>query len=689
MTRILLRVLSLTYQYATAFVVIATPLFFIPTKSFSPDVTYYVTITLAIFIALFSYVVSAIITRSWHPISRFEFVAYAVFSVSVLLSALFAADKFDVVFGNGVNPYVAVSLLALPATMYLVRTLPDAFRNKLKQILLVVLAVSSLLFVFTFIFSGSLGQYLSNLFSGFSNTSSLVVYVGIFVTALAVYIKKSRIHIAHKTIIGITAVVFATLLLTLSYSGDTRPSLGSSLTVAKQVLLHNGIFGIGAGNFIPAWQAYRPQVVITSPYFGFDFNQASGTITTFLATIGLVGTIAFLFLVIGSVVFTYRLYRRTTEVHEHHRLGAISAILFYLLVVSFVIPFSYSMLVLWMVVAGFGIAKLPLDEYHPSKKVAYILIPVALLFTTHTFFTFEKSLAIVSFNKAQEIAVVSGAPDEVEKYLASAIDSFPYDGFYRAQVEYAIAKEKLIITKEQADPEILKKAYLEKAQYAVDAGLNAVKKNPNNYQNYISLGRAYELAIPFDKEGGYTRSKNAYDKAIALYPNNPYLYVTLARLEASAGTKENIRTALTKSLEIKDNFTDALYLMSQLAAYEQKNDEAISFAVKAVNSAPNNPAVYSQAGLLLYGNKDYNDAIYALKKSLILDSTNGNVAFFLALALRDSGDMKSAKLIGDELLKGNPNNQDLINFLKTLDIPQLSATTTPAQSGKQIKGVKK
>jgi tetratricopeptide (TPR) repeat protein len=687
MTRILLRVLSLTYQYATAFVVIATPLFFIPTKTFSPDVTYYVTITLAIFIALVSYVISAVMTKSWHPISRFEFIAYAVFSASVLLSALFATDKFDIIFGNGVNPYSAVSLLALPAVMYLVRTLPDSFRNRLKEILLMVLAVASLLFLFSFIYSGSFGKYLSNLFSGFSNTSSLVVYVGIIVVSMLVYVKKAKVHISHKSIVAITAVIVGAVLLTLSYSGDTRPNFSSSVTVAKEVLLHNGVFGIGAGNYIPAWQEYRPQVVINSPYFGFDFNQASGTITTFLTTIGIIGTLAFLFLVIGSILFTYRLYRKTHESHEHYRLGVLSMVLFYLLVVSFVIPFSYSILVLWMIIAGFGIAKLPLDEYHPSKKVAFIMIPVAMLFVAHTVFTFQKSMAVVSFNKAQEIAVVSGATDEVEKYLAKAIEAFPYDGFYRAQVEYAIAKEREIVTKEQADPEVLKNTYLAKAQYAVDAGLNAVKANPGNYQNHVSLGRAYELAVPFDKEGGYTRAKKAYTDAIALYPNNPYLYVTLARLEASAGTKEEIRTSLSKALEIKDNFTDALYLMSQLAAFEQKNDEAISYAVKAVYSAPNNPAVYSQAGLLLYGNKNYNDAIYALKQSLILDSTNGNVAFFLALALRDAGDTNSSRLIANELLKGNPSNQDLLNLIKSIDqLEQASSTpATPITSQKAKK----
>jgi tetratricopeptide (TPR) repeat protein len=153
----------------------------------------------------------------------------------------------------------------------------------------------------------------------------------------------------------------------------------------------------------------------------------------------------------------------------------------------------------------------------------------------------------------------------------------------------------------------------------------------------------------------------------------------LARLEASAGTKEGVRVQLTEAIKKKNNFADALYLMSQLEASESKIDEAIAYAVEAVKASPNDPLVYIQAGLLFYGKKDYQNAVYALKLALEKDQNNANVAYFLALALRDGGRPDIAKQIGDELLRRNPGNTDLQAFLDSLQpkaAPEVAPTTT-------------
>jgi tetratricopeptide (TPR) repeat protein len=115
--------------------------------------------------------------------------------------------------------------------------------------------------------------------------------------------------------------------------------------------------------------------------------------------------------------------------------------------------------------------------------------------------------------------------------------------------------------------------------------------------------------------------------------------------------------------------------MSQLNASESKIDDAINYAIEAVKSAPNDPLVYIQAGLLFYGKKDYQNAVYALKTALEKDQNNANVAYFLALALRDGGRSDLAKQIGDELLRRNPGNADLKTFL---DSVTPKATTTQA-----------
>ncbi len=81
--------LTRLYQYATVLLIVGSPLFFIPGTGFAPEITYYVAIMILAAVALASYVVVALMTRSWHSVSKLEFISYFTFSVAVLLSVAF------------------------------------------------------------------------------------------------------------------------------------------------------------------------------------------------------------------------------------------------------------------------------------------------------------------------------------------------------------------------------------------------------------------------------------------------------------------------------------------------------------------------------------------------------------------------------------------------------------------------
>lgn len=667
------------YQYATTFLVVGSPLFFIPGTGFAPEVTYYITMMTVITVALVSYIMQAILTRSWHTVSRLEFISYGVFSLAVILSVLFASNPRTALFGEAFNPFSGVSLLALPVVIYLVRTLPDVLRLRLKYVLAVILSLSAFILMFGLIFTGTLVDAVKQVFSGFSNAISFSSYIGIFVLGAFFFSKKTNIKMWHKIAITTGAVVFLAWIVSIASTDAVRPNFSSSMLVSKNVLLHDGVFGIGSGNYARAWQLYRPDSVITSQYFGYEFNQGFSTVTTLLTTIGLVGLLGFLMLALTSLYSTYLSYRRIKDAEDHFITGFLTVTLLYLIVIACLLPLSFAMLVVWMVIAGFGLAKASLTEYHPSKKLAYVMVPLAILFVMNLGIIMQKARAFSLFGKAQTILTTTGPTDEVGALLQKAEAIYPYDGFYRAQVEYIIAAERILLSSTGTDQATLQSKYLEKAQAAVNAGLSAVKANGSNYQNYVTLGRAYELAIPFEKEGGYDRAKKSYQEAVKLYVNNPYLYVMLARLEASAGTKEGVRTQLGEALKKKQNFADALYLMSQLEASEQKIDEALAYAVEAVKNAPEDPLVYTQAGLLYYGKKDYQNAVTALNTALEKDPNNANVAYFLALSLRDGGRPDLAKVIAAELLKRNPDNTEIKALVSSLETqaPTTTATTTP------------
>ncbi|MFA6608603.1 MAG: tetratricopeptide repeat protein [Candidatus Paceibacterota bacterium] len=671
--KLLASFLKRLYQYSTVCIVIGSPLFFIPRTGFDPDITYYITIMFLVTVATVSYVISALITKSWHTVSKLEFISYFAVSVALLGSVIFAHMPRVALFGDLFNPLSAVSLLSLPVIVYLVRSLPENLRNKLKYVLVIILGVSAFIFVLALMFSGQIIDVTKQLFSGFSNLSSFAVYLGLFAIVSIFFTRKVELPKHYKNAIIVTSMLFLAWALSLSSQDSVRPNLSSTLIVGKNVMLHDGVFGIGAGNFSRAWQLYRPASVVSSPYFGYEFNQGSDTMSTFFVNIGIVGLFAFMFLILSALYSTFVSYKQTKSDAEHFILGLLFISLLYFALISWVVPLSYAMLVVWMVISGLGLAKANLSEYHPNKKLAWLLIPIAILFVANVIIVIQKTRAFNFYTKAQTVSSAKEAIPLLEKTTAI----YPYDGFYRTQVENAIqANRALVSSSASTDQEELKKQYLTTSQLAVDAGLAAVNYNSDNYQNYVSLGRAYELAIPFDKEGGYSRAKKAYEEAIKLYTENPYLYVMIARLEASAGTKEGVRTQLTEALQKKQNFADALYLMSQLEASDQKIDEALAYAVEAVKNAPNDPLTYIQAGFLYYGKKDYQNAVTSLKTALEKDPGNANVAYFLALSLRDGGRPDLAKSIAEDLFKSNSGNADIEALVKSLETPSTSTPTT-------------
>ncbi len=668
---------SKLYRYATICIVVATPLFFIPKTSFAPDVTYYITLMVLVAVALFSYVFVALATRTWQTVSKLEFFSYILFSVSIVASCIFSATPKITFFGEAFNQFSGVSILSLPAVMYLVRSLPENLRHKLKLVMLGLLAISSFFFINAIMVGGMIVTVSKFFFSSFSSSLSFTVFVGLFPVLCFYFIRKAKLAKKWKAVVALTALVFVAFLLTVSTQNSIRPNLKSTAFVGKEVLFSDGFFGIGSGNFSRAWQLHRPQDVILSPYFGYDFNQGADTMSTFFVTIGILGLLAFMMLVLTALYSTVISYRQNKEGQEHIVLGILTLVLFYFTVMAWMVPFTYSMLVMWMVVSGLGLAKARLTEFHPSKKLAFLLVPLAVILLINAVLTINKARAFSLSNTAQSAAKI----EDAEALVSNAATIYNFDGFYRLLVEYAIAFNRNLLTTKTDNQEALKDAYLKKAQSAVDAGLAATNLNKNNYQNYVSLGRAYELAIPFDKEGGFAKAKESYQNAIKLYPNNPYLYLMLARLETSAGTREAVRADLTDALKRKQNFADALYLMSQLEASESNVDEALAYAIEAIKSAPNDPATYVQAGLLLYGKKDFNNAALALKTALEKDPNNANVAYFLALALRDGGHPEIARPLAEELLKRNPGNVDLENFIKSLvSVEPVTPEPTPAKS---------
>jgi hypothetical protein len=346
--------LSRVYQYATIVIVVGSPLFFIPKTVFPGDTTYHIAMMIVIAVALLSYVLRALITKTWHTVSRLEFLGYFGFSAAVVLSTVFSGSPLLILFGDGLNQYSSVALLGLPVVMYLVRSLPETVRHYLKFVMVGLLSLSSFVFVTTLMIGGGVVDFARTFFSGFSSTVSFAAYIGLFSAVLFFYTVKGQVKKRYKIFVFTTACLFVAWAVTVASQNSIRPNLSSTLLVGKSTLMNEGIFGVGSGNFSRAWQLYRPQDVINSQYFGYEFIQGFDTMSTFFVTVGFVGVLAFLLLVIAGLYSTFISYRQNREGKEHLMLGLLLVSLVYFFVVSLLVPLSYAMLVMWMVVSGLG-----------------------------------------------------------------------------------------------------------------------------------------------------------------------------------------------------------------------------------------------------------------------------------------------------------------------------------------------
>lgn len=188
--KLLTRFFAKLYHYTTVCIVVGAPLLFIPKTGFTGDVTYHIMMAVLVFVALFSYIFVALVTRTWHSVSRLEFISYFVFSIAVVASSLFSKNPQITFFGEAFNQFSGAAFLSLPVVIYLVRALPETFRSKLKLATVAILAVSAFVFVVALMIGGELLASARVLFSGFSSSLSFAAYLGLFLQHYFSMLKK-------------------------------------------------------------------------------------------------------------------------------------------------------------------------------------------------------------------------------------------------------------------------------------------------------------------------------------------------------------------------------------------------------------------------------------------------------------------------------------------------------------------
>ncbi len=518
--------------------------------------------------------------------------------------------------------------------------------------------------------------------------TSTALFLGAALLAGLFAIAGTTLHTVLPTALQVTQV-------------EVRPSWQGTFDVASAVYRSSGaLFGSGPNTFVREWGMYKPAGVNETAFWNADFAQGVGFIPTSLITLGIFGAIAWL-LFLGSFAFegVRTLMRSASDNSVEPIIAGLFGGALYLWALHVTYPPGPAIMALAFLVSGLAISwaahsgTIPLIHISTlagsprwkifSVTLGFIVLGAGMFVTSGLFvralaadMLVNKSVA--SFNR-------TGSLEQSDALLKTSLALYPgYDRAHRASVELGLLQLATLAKDANAEDQARVKLLQDTVSNAIAHGLAAVESNADDYQNWLTLARAYEQLAGAQVEGAYERAIDAYQGAVAKNPTNPAPHLLLARLALLKEDVEGAKSQLALAVQKKQNFAEAYFLLSQIASSAGDVEGAIAAAERAVLSAPQEPVAWFQLGALQYGAQTYDKAVAALEQAVLLNTNYANALYVLSLSYAAQGRFEEAARAMELVSALNPDSTDLKSLVQQL---RTQATATPAPAVQDVPAV--
>ncbi|MBI3633673.1 MAG: tetratricopeptide repeat protein [Candidatus Vogelbacteria bacterium] len=463
---------------------------------------------------------------------------------------------------------------------------------------------------------------------------------------------------------------------------EVRPSWQSTIEVARKTMQTNLLFGSGPNTFSGEWAALKPEAVNSTVFWNADFNVGFGRIPSSAVTLGLVGILSFGLFLLAIIFLGIRAVMRS-DLTWYDQLVLFFSFILTLYLWSFSIFYVTDTVVLSLtfILTGIFLASLAssglIKNYefsffnNPRLGFISILILVILIVSTVSgaYLLGKKFVAIYNFQHGLYSANNIGNAALAENYFVKAINLDEQDLYYRSLSDLYTLELKSLLTNQTNLPKETLLARLQTVlSSAAGSARRATELDPNNYLNWMTLARVGQTVVPLKDvvAGSYDLAFNSYNKALALTPQNPNIYLSLGQLELAKGDVAQAKIYINQALDKKNNFTDALFLLSQVEANQGDVNGAIKQAEQAALLSPQDVGVLFQLGFLKYLDKDYSGSIDALFRAVTIQPNYSNAKYFLGLSYSKVGKVSEAISEFQKIALLNPDNQEVKSILINL-----------------------
>jgi len=457
--------------------------------------------------------------------------------------------------------------------------------------------------------------------------------------------------------IWVPMVVFVVILTFLMFDGvriaktnlpvAVIPKFSFALNIAKDAIKDHFFLGNGPATYGSVFSQYRPIEYNQNSLFTLRFDQTPGVFLEAFSTIGALGTIAYLVLLLSFVSVGIFLLSNDKGRNKLFSLGVWSvSVMFF--IASFISAFNGPVLILSVLIASLAIATVlwesGTEERHltlslkASPKFALALAFVFMVVSAGVAFLFVFLGKVLVADISAGIAAREAAPsDRSVALLGRANFLNPREKQYLISLgqEYiSLANQEA--TKPEGTRDTNKVAAL--IRQAIQVTEQAYSLSPDSVRTAEAAGLIYENSSLYAPDA-LSKAFDFYKKASDLEPNNPVTLVKLGQVKRAIGDQ-------------------AAEGQSRTDAY----NEAKGYFEQAASKKDNLGIAHYNLAVVLSRLKDNGRVIDEVSKAISLEQSN--VTYWYSLGslyqLRNGdGDLDNAQKIYENILSANEKFVDV------------------------------
>ena len=446
---------------------------------------------------------------------------------------------------------------------------------------------------------------------------------------------------------------------------EVNPSPGLSFQIVKDSLKEKLVLGSGPGNFSYSFSLHKPQDFNLEDLYNLRFYQGSGIIFESLPTIGVLGTVSLLLIILTFLGVEIYLLTKEKEKNKIFSLGMTAASLI-LLVNAATFRIEGPILIMGILLATLGLIVLYKESeseerylnlsLKASPKFALTLAFIFMVVISGVVFVFvflgRVFVADVQAGLAIKKSQIS-EEDSVAKIL-KAINLNNREGRYfsRLAQEYMFLANQEV-AKEESSRDLNKITnYLNYSISSAKIGRDLMSKDVT--ANEV-LAQIYENAGVYVGDS-LTLAEESYQKTAELDPYNPNFYLKLGQIKVSLiATKkeeaekkalvEEASKLFQKAIDEKNNFDPGYYNLALTEEALANLDGAIENVKKAlaIKQGDLNYAFYLGRLYQARGKDEDNKMAEDIFKAILdADKSQVNVSFSLGMLYEKQNKDKEA-----------------------------------------------